>query len=261
MAEDYSTGKDTASDENEMSFLDHLEEMRWRIIKAVIGIVVGAIVCGIFIDWIMNSFLLAPALSTEPPLVLINLKPYGQLVLYMEVILVGGIILSIPNVFYQFWKFIEPGLLPSERSYISWIVFFSTFCFLGGIAFAYFVMLPTALKFFAAFGTQAIANNISVSEYFSFVISVMITAGIVFELPMVSFFLSKVGILTPGFMRRYRKHAVVVILLLAGLLTPGPDITSQLLLGVPLFILYEISIIISKFAQKKRAKTDADKTN
>jgi len=89
----------------------------------------------------------------------------------------------------------------------------------------------------------------------------MITAGIVFELPMVSFFLSKVGILTPGFMRRYRKHAVVIILLLAGLLTPGPDITSQLLLGVPLFILYEISIIISKFAQKKRAKTDADETN
>lgn len=254
MAEDYSTGKDTVSDENEMSFLDHLEEMRWRIIKAIIGIVIGAVICGIFIDWIMNSFLLAPALSTEPPLPLINLKPYGQLVLYMEVVLVGGIILSIPNVFYQFWKFIEPGLLPSERSYISWIVFFSTFCFLGGVAFAYFVMLPTALKFFAAFGTQAITNNIAVSEYFSFVISVMITAGIVFELPMISFFLSKVGILTPGFMRKYRKHAIVIILLLAGLLTPGPDITSQLLLGVPLFILYEISIIISKFAQKRKAE-------
>ena len=253
MAEDYSTGKDTAAEENEMSFLDHLEELRWRIIKAIIGIVVGAVICGIFIDWIMNYFLLAPAMSTSPPLVLINLKPYGQLVLYMEVVLVGGIIISVPNIFYQFWKFIEPGLLVSERRYISWIVFFSTFCFLGGVAFAYFVMLPTALKFFAAFGTQAISNNIAVNEYFSFVISVMITAGVVFELPMVSFFLSKVGILTPAFMRKYRKHAVVIILLLAGILTPGPDITSQLLLGVPLFILYEISILISKFAQKKRA--------
>ncbi|RPI16460.1 MAG: twin-arginine translocase subunit TatC [Ignavibacteriae bacterium] len=239
-------------DGNEMGFLDHLEELRWRIIKAVFGIVVGAIICGIFIDWIMNYFLLAPALKTNPPLVLINLKPYGQLVLYMEVILIGGIILSIPNVFYQFWKFIEPGLLPSERRYVSWIVFFSTLCFLGGAAFAYYVMLPTALMFFAAFGSPAITNNIAISEYFSFVISVILTAGIVFELPMVSFFLSKVGILTPKFMRKYRKHAVVIILILAALLTPGPDITSQLLLGVPLFLLYELSIIISKFAQKKK---------
>jgi sec-independent protein translocase protein TatC len=201
----------------------------------------------------MNNFLLAPATKTEPPLSLINLKPYGQLVLYMEVILVGGIILSIPNIFYQLWKFIEPGLMASERKYISWIVFFSTFCFLGGLVFAYYVMIPTALKFFAAFGTQAITNNIAINEYFSFVISVMLTAGVVFELPMVSFFLSKLGILTPQFMRRYRKHAIVIILLLAGILTPSPDVTSQLLLGVPLFILYEISILISKFSQKKEA--------
>jgi sec-independent protein translocase protein TatC len=199
----------------------------------------------------MNYFLLAPAMKTNPPLVLINLKPYGQLVLYMEVVLIGGIIISIPNIFYQFWKFIEPGLLSSERRYISWIVFFSTFCFLGGAAFAYWVMLPTALMFFAAFGTTAITNNIAINEYFSFVISVILTAGIVFELPMVSFFLSKLGILTPKFMRKYRKHAVVIILILAGVLTPGPDVTSQLLLGVPLFILYELSILISKFAQKK----------
>jgi len=250
---DTELGKESSDshEEAEMSFLDHLEELRWRLIKAVIGIVIGAIVCGIFIDWIMNYFLLAPATKTEPPLVLINLKPYGQLVLYMEVILVGGIILSIPNIFYQLWKFIEPGLMPGERKYISWIVFFSTFCFLGGLIFAYYVMIPTALKFFAAFGTQTISNNIAVNEYFSFVISVMLTAGIVFELPMVSFFLSKVGILTPQFMRKYRKHALIIILLLAGILTPSPDVTSQLLLGVPLFILYEISILISKFSQKK----------
>lgn len=254
MAEDYSTGKDTVNGEHEMSFLDHLEELRWRIIKALIGIVIGAIVCGIFIDWIMNKLLLAPALATNPPLQLINLKPYGQLVLYMEVILVGGVVLSIPNVFYQLWKFIEPGLIESEKRYVSSIVFFSSLCFLGGIVFAYFIMLPTALKFFAAFGTQAISNNIAINEYFSFVISVLLTAGVVFELPMVSFFLSRVGILTPKFMRKYRRHAIVLILLLAGILTPGPDITSQLMLGIPLLLLYEISILISKFAQKKRTE-------
>lgn len=237
----------------EMGFLEHLEELRWRLIKAVIGVAVGGIVAGIFIDNIMNGFLLAPAQQTTPPLELINLKPYGQLVLYMEVIIVCGIIFSIPNLFYQLWKFIEPGLMPSERRYISAIVIFSSLCFLGGISFAYFVMLPTALKFFAAFGTQAITNNIAVDEYFGFVISVMLAAGVVFELPMVSFFLSRLGILTPKFMRRYRKHAIVIILLLAGILTPSPDITSQLLLGIPLVILYELSIIISKYSQPKRA--------
>ncbi len=249
MAEEHSTAEEHGSDE--MGFLEHLEDLRWRVIKALIGVVIGGIVAGIFIDYIMNDFLLSPAKNTTPPLELINLKPYGQLVLYMEVILVCGIIFSIPNIFYQLWRFIEPGLLPSERRYISSIVVFSSLCFLGGISFAYFVMLPTALRFFAAFGTQAITNNIAVDEYFGFVISVMLAAGVVFELPMVSFFLSKLGILTPKFMRRYRKHAIVIILILAGVLTPSPDITSQLLLGIPLVLLYEISIIISKFSQPK----------
>jgi sec-independent protein translocase protein TatC len=239
-------------DENEMSFLDHLEEFRWRIIKSIIGVVIGGIICGIFIDWIINVILLTPALSTSPPLTLINLKPYGQLVLYMEVILVGGIIISVPNIFYQFWKFIAPGLHSHEKKYIWWIVFFSTFCFLGGVTFGYFIMIPTALNFFAAFGSVSITNNIAINEYLSFVLSVILSAGIVFELPMASYFLSKMGILTPKFMRKYRRHAIVIILLLAGILTPGPDITSQLLLGIPLFILYELSIIISKFAQKKK---------
>jgi sec-independent protein translocase protein TatC len=249
MAEDQETPEERNPDE--MGFLEHLEDLRWRVIKALIGVVAGGIIAGIFIDYIMNDFLLAPAKNTNPPLELINLKPYGQLVLYMEVILVCGIIFSIPNIFYQLWRFIEPGLLPKERKYISSIVVFSSLCFLGGITFAYFVMLPTALKFFAAFGTQAITNNIAVDEYFGFVISVMLAAGVVFELPMVSFFLSKLGILTPKFMRKYRKHAIIIILILAGVLTPSPDITSQLLLGIPLVLLYEISIIISKLSQPK----------
>jgi sec-independent protein translocase protein TatC len=249
---DDNRSNDINVDESEMGFLDHLEELRWRIIKSIIGIVIGSVICGFFIDWIMKDFLLRPAMRTNPPLVLINLKPYGQLVLYMEVIIVCGIIISIPNIFYQFWKFIEPGLLPSERSYVSWIVFFTTFCFLGGVAFAYFVILPTALKFFASFGTTEISNNIAINEYFSFIISVIITSGIVFELPMVSYFLSKLGILTPRFMKKYRRHAIVIILIIAGMITPGPDVTSQILLALPLFLLYEISILISKLAQKKK---------
>jgi len=119
-------------------------------------------------------------------------------------------------------------------------------------------MLPTSLGFFAQFGSAIIKNIIAVDEYYSFIISVMLTAGIVFELPMISFFLSKIGILKPTFMRKYRKHAIVLILLIAGIVTPSPDVTSQMLLGVPLFLLYEISILICKFSQKKVSPEDIE---
>lgn len=237
--------------EGEMTFLEHLEELRWRIIKSAIGVVVGGIIVGIFINWIMDNVLLLPAIKTTPPLHLQNIKPFGQFTLYMEVIIFGGVILSIPNIIYQFWKFIEPALKPGESRYIKSIVIFSSLCFITGIVFAYFVLLPSALEFFANFGSSIINNNIAIDEYFSFIISTMLAAGVVFELPMVSFFLSKIGILKPQFMRKYRKHALILILLTAGILTPSPDITSQLLLGIPLFILYEISIIICVLSQKK----------
>jgi sec-independent protein translocase protein TatC len=241
-------------DEREMGFLDHLEELRWRIIKALIGVVLAGIVVGIFADFIVANIILAPSAHTIPPLKIINIKPFGQFTLYMEVILIGGMILSIPNIIYQFWKFIEPALKPSERKYISAIVIFTSFCFLAGIVFAYFVMLPTALGFLSSFGTTMIENSIAIDEYVSFVVSMCLAAGIVFELPMVSFFLSKIGILKPQYMRKYRKHALIVILILSGILTPSPDITSMLLLAGPLFVLYEISIIISKLSQKKTAE-------
>jgi sec-independent protein translocase protein TatC len=239
-------------DEKEMSFLEHLEELRWRIIKAFIGIVLGSIIIAFFIDWIVNNILFAPAKNTIPPLTIINLKPYGQFLLYMEVILIGGVIASVPNIIYQFWRFIEPALKPNERKYIVSIVFFTTICFLSGIIFSYFLLLPAALGFFAGFGSAIIENKIAANEYLSFVISLVLASGLVFELPMASFFLSKIGILKPALMRKYRRHAAIAILLIAGIVTPGPDITSQVLLAVPLFILYEISILICKYSQRKK---------
>jgi len=245
-----------------MSFFDHLEELRWRLIKAMIGIVLGMIVCWIFIDWIILQVLLKPVVDINAglppghaPFHLQNLKPFGQLFLYMQVALIGGAVISIPNILYQIWAFIAPGLLPRERKYIRWIVFFSSFCFLAGVAFAYFVMLPAALTFFATFGTATIENNIAISEYMNFIISVMLSAGIVFELPMVSWFLSKLGILTPKFMRHYRRHAIVVIFILAAALTPGTDPVSQVLLAIPLMGLYEISILVSAWASRKREQS------
>jgi sec-independent protein translocase protein TatC len=190
----------------------------------------------------------------QRPINLQNLKPFGQVFLYMQVAIIGGIILSIPNILYQLWAFIAPGLMPKERRHIKAIVVFSSVCFLAGIAFAYFVILPSALTFFAGFGTPEIENNIAINEYMNFIISVMLASGVVFELPMVSWFLSRLGILTPAFMRKYRRHAIVIIFILAALLTPGTDPVSQVLLAGPLVVLYEISIGVSAWANRKRAQ-------
>jgi len=240
----------TASDV-EMSFLDHVEELRWRIIYALIGVIIFTIVAWIFIDPLVEIVLLKPARDANASLQ--NLRPFGQLFLYVQVAIIVGIVASLPNIFYQLWQFIAPALKKRERKYILWIVFFSTFCFLAGIAFAYFVMLPLAMKFAAQFGTAEISNEFAIDEYMSIIISVMLAAGVVFELPMISFFLSKLGILTPKFMRKYRRHAIVIILILAAFLTPGADPVSQVILAVPLVLLYEISIFISKLSSKKSA--------
>ena len=237
------------SNEVEMTFLDHLEELRWRLIYSIIGVVAGTILCWIFIDFLIDVILLRPARNAGATLQ--NLKPFGQLFLYFQVALIGGAIISLPNLFFQFWKFIAPALRRNERKYILSIVFYSTFCFLLGIVFAYFGMLPLTMKFAAQFGSAQIKNEFAIDEYFSIIISVMLAAGVVFELPMISFFLTKLGILTPAFMRKYRKHSIVIIMVLAAVLTPGTDPVSQIVLAVPLVLLYEISILISKLASKK----------
>lgn len=244
-------GEGIESSDVEMSFLDHIEELRWRIIYSIIGILIFTIVAWIFIDPLIEIVLLKPARDANASLQ--NLRPFGQLFLYVQVAIVVGIVASLPNIFYQLWKFIAPALKKKERKYILWIVFFSTFCFLAGIAFAYFVMLPLTMKFAAQFGTAEISNEFAIDEYMSIIISVMLAAGVVFELPMISFFLSKLGILTPKFMRKYRRHAIVIILVLSAFLTPGADPVSQIILAVPLVLLYEISIFISKISSKKSA--------
>ncbi len=145
-SEDLTTIEDREEEEGEieMSFLEHLEELRWRIIYSLIGLAVGTIVCWIFVDFLVNDILLLPAKNAGVELQ--NLKPFGQLMLFFEVAIIGGVILSLPNIFYQFWKFIAPALKKKERKYISSIVAFSTLCFLLGLVFAYYVMLPLIFK-------------------------------------------------------------------------------------------------------------------
>ena len=232
----------------EMSFLGHLEELRWRLIYSVIGIFIGAVTAWIFIDPLVNFILLKPARDSGT--VLQNLKPFGQLILYIQVAVIVGVTISLPNIFYQLWKFIAPALKKTEKKYVFGVVFFTSVCFLTGVVFAFYVILPLALQFVSKFGSEDIANNFAINEYMNIIISLMLGAGLVFELPMLSFFLTKLGILTPAFMRKYRKYAIVILLVFSAMFTP-PDPASQIMLAVPLVLLYEISIFISKISMSK----------
>lgn len=242
------------NDEREMGFLDHLEELRTRIVQSVLAVLISAIVAGFFADFLVKQVLLAPLLAVglKPQV----LTPYGIMLTYMQVVLVVGIIAAMPVILYHLWKFVAPGLLPHERKYAFRIVFFTTFCFMSGILFAYFILVPTALTFFSTFGTDVFELNIAINEYISFMLSLILGAGLVFELPMITYFLSKFGIVTPKLMRKFRKHAIVAILVISAVITPTPDMLTQSLLAAPMILLYEISIFISMFAQRKPQQTE-----
>lgn len=238
------------NEESEISFWDHVEELRSRIIYSIIGIIVGCIIAGIFIDDIMNLILLQPATSAK--LDLQNLKPFGQPFLYFKVILVVGIIIAFPFMLYQLWAFIKPALYEHEKKWVSSITFFTTLCFFSGVAFSYFVMIPSMLSFAASFGSDKIKNIIDINEYFSFLTMILLASGLLFEMPMVTFVLARFGIVTPKMLRKYRRHAIILILIIAAVITPTPDPISQLIFAAPLFLLYEISIWISAIGFKKR---------
>ncbi|MCX7879898.1 MAG: twin-arginine translocase subunit TatC [Ignavibacteria bacterium] len=242
-----------SSSDSDMTFLEHVDELRKRIIYSLIGVIVGCIIVGLKIDFIINELLLGPA--TRIGLKLQNLQPFGQPFLYFKVLLVGGVIISLPFILYQIWKFVAPGLYPNEKKWVRLVTFFTTFCFLLGVLFAYFVLVPLMLNFSAYFGTSAIENRFDINYYFGFVTMMILSSGLIFEMPMVSFVLSKFGILTSKFMRKYRRHSIVAILILAAVLTPTPDPVNQLIFAGPLFILYEISIVIAKIFEVRNVES------
>lgn len=244
----------SSQEKSEMTFLEHLDELRRRIIYSLIGVVIGCIIVGFKVDFVVEKILLGPAVKVG--LKLQNLQPFGQPFLYFKVLLIGGLILSLPFVLYQIWKFVAPGLYPNEKKWVRLIAFFTTFCFIAGVVFSYFVMIPFMLNFSAYFGTQMIENRFDINYYFGFVSMMVLISGFIFEMPMVSFVLSRFGLLTAKFLRKYRRHSIVVILIMAALLTPTPDPINQLIFSLPLFILYEISIWVVALSEKKRQMED-----
>ncbi len=233
----------------EMGFWDHLGELRVRLFYATLGLLLGCIVAGIYIDNIMEGILLKPAIDAH--LELQNLRVFGKPMLYFKVIMIVGVILSFPFSLYQIWKFIEPALYNNEKGWAKRISFFTSLCFFCGVLFAYKVMIPSMLQFSVSFGTDKIKNLIDINEYWGFIMLMILSAGIFFEMPMISFVLTRFGLLSPRFLRKYRRHSIILILILAAVITPSPDPFNQMIVAVPIYVLYEISIFVSQFTLKK----------
>jgi len=239
------------TDETEMNFIDHLDEIRARLIKAGIALLAVTALAAAFADTLVNEVLIGPLKRSSDTITLQNLVPYGQISLYLQVVFFTGFVGSFPIIAYQIWKFVEPGLHENERRASRFVILFISLCFFAGISFGYFVFLPISLTFFAGFGSTLIANNIAVQDYISFVMGALLTTGLVFELPFISYILSKIGLLTPAFMRFYRKHAIVTLLIVAAIVTPSTDLVTQLVIGIPMILLYELSIWISSYVNRK----------
>jgi sec-independent protein translocase protein TatC len=238
--------------DEEMSVWEHLEDLRKAVIWAVLGVIAGAIVCAIFGDWILDTVLLSPTRQTKPPMVITNTKVYGQLSVYMQVVLWGGVILSFPNTLLQVWKFVAPGLKDKEKKYVFQITAFTILSFLAGMAFAYFIMLPMVLDFAVGDILPGVKNLIEIQDYLSIFLEIVIISGLVFELPLIAYFLGRMGILTPPLLRHYRRHAIIALLAIAALLSPGGNPILQLVLFVPLWALFELSILATSLAARQR---------
>lgn len=263
-----------SSQGEEMSFLEHLEELRWHLVRASVAIVACAIFVFIHVKFVLDTIIFAPkypefftnrafawlADKTNTPDLAINTLPFdiinidmaGQFTTHLSIAMIGGIIMAIPYVIWEFWRFIKPALYDKERKYATGAVFYSSLLFFLGVMFGYYLIVPLSTHFFGSYRvSDEIVNQINLTSYVSSVSTIMLGSGIVFELPIVIYFLSKVGLVSAQFLINYRKHAYIALLLMAAIITP-PDVFSMLLVSGPLFLLYELGVILSRRTEKKR---------
>lgn len=267
------------ADEKEMSFLDHLEELRWHIVRSVAAIMVCMIVAFIFTPWIFHNIIFAPSRVDFPTFKwlcalgewtgavdALCVKPFpfkvqsrymtGQFTMQILASFVIGFIISFPYVFWEIWRFVKPGLKQNESKNSRGAVFAVSFLFMLGISFGYFVLCPMMTWFFSSYSiSDAIINEFDITSYVSTFIALVFGSGLLFQLPVVVYFLTRIGLLTPQFMRTYRRHAIIVILIIGAIVTP-PDPLSQVLISLPLFLLYEISIFISAYVVRQKRKQE-----
>ncbi len=264
---------------NEMSFLDHLEELRWVLVRCSAGIFIAAIFAGIFSDFIFEKIIFGPMkgdfvtyrffcqvaqkydldksfCATNLNFNVQNTEIEGQLSLMIWTCISAGFIISFPFVLFQFWRFIKPALHHKEKTNVTKFVVVSSILFFLGVFFGYFVLTPLSLNFLTNYTVSSIIkNDINVNSYIGTVKSTSLSTGVVFELPVIIYFLSTLGLVTPAFLSNYRRYAYVIILIIAAIVTP-PDVISQVIVTIPLIILYEVSIYISKIVTKKNNRNE-----
>ncbi len=277
------------SPKKEMSFLDHLEELRWHLIRSVIAIVLVAIVAFVFKDFVFDKILFGPKDKSfityrffcevaqffgstsnfcqgELPFRIQSRTVAGQFSAHMWTSILAGFILAFPYVLYQFWSFVSPGLYEKERSTARGFIFVASSLFFLGVVFGYYLVTPLSINFLGNYSvSDQIHNDFDISSYIGLLRASVLATGIMFELPIIIYFLTKIGLVTPKILARNRKVALVIVLSLSAIITP-PDIASQIIVSIPILVLYEVSIFISKFVirsqQKKetKEKTPIEKT-
>ena len=270
--------EETNSEEKEMSFLDHLEELRWHLVRSLIAIVVFALAAFLAKHLVFHIILLGPSRvdfwtyemlcklsdilnSTalcidELPFIIQSRQMTGQFAMHITSSFVIGLILAFPYAFWEIWRFIKPGLYPKERNAARGATFYVSFLFMIGVLFGYFIVTPVSINFLSNYQLDpSIQNEFDIVSYILTVITLILACGILFQLPIVIYFLTRAGLVTPQLMRTYRKHAIIVILVLGAMITP-PDPFSQILVAVPLLGLYQISILISKRVLRREEKEE-----
>lgn len=258
-------------DKNSMSFLEHLGELRWHLMRSVLAVLLFSVLA--FLLPIFDEIFLAvkePDFPTyrffcwlsglmggsvfcfeEVPIQVMNTKMAGQFQMHLWMSFVSGLILAFPYVFWEIWRFIQPGLRQNEKKSSRGVIFFTTLLFLSGVLFGYYIISPLSIQFLGTYQLSAeIANMIDMSNYINLISSVTLATGLLFQLPIVVYFLSRLSIVTPDLLKKYRRHAIVIILSISAIITP-PDITSQVLVTVPVVLLYQLSIFISRRVIKK----------
>jgi sec-independent protein translocase protein TatC len=248
----------TEAPSKEMPFLDHLEELRWRIFYSLIAFVVGLMVAFVLLQQVpLIQFLERPVLPYLHGRKLIFTHPGDPFSIVLNASFVVGLILSSPVVLYQAWAFFAPALYAHEKKLVVPVLLGAVLLFIGGVALSFYVVLPFTLGFLLNFQTEALEPMITASEYFGFAISMSLAFGAVFELPILIVALTALGIVTPAFLVKYRRHAVVLCVVGSAFITPGADPTSLFALSVPLFLLFEVSVVLSRLIYARRHRNDA----
>jgi sec-independent protein translocase protein TatC len=267
------------NEKSEMSFFDHLEDLRWHIVRSAIAIVVFSIFGFVYTKEILDNVIFGPTNKNFPSYVALckfgnllgvgdklcitpvditfqNHILSGQVMLQFKLAFIIGLVLGFPYIFWEFWRFIKPALRERELRGARGVIFWVSFQFFLGIAFSYFLMAPFTINFLAGYTvTDKAVNQFFLDDYFGLMTQIVLGMGVLFELPILVFFLTKIGFITPDFLRNYRRHAIVVILVLAAVITP-PDVIDQIIVFTPLYLLYEISISISARALRGMEKEE-----